>query len=75
MNEALTQVNSSILFLIKIGLLLFLFIYVIFAGVIIKQARIMTETLKIGFDSQVKLLVFVHFLASLVLFFLALVIL
>jgi len=75
MDEALTQLSSSILFLVKIGLILFLFIYVIFAGVVIKQVRIMTETVRVGFDSQIKLLVFVHFLSSLVLFFLALIIL
>ncbi len=75
MNEVLTQVSSSILFLVKIGVILFLFIYVIFAGVVIKQVRIMTETVRVGFEPQIKLLVFAHFLASLVLFFLALIIL
>lgn len=62
---------SPILLLLKIGLILFLFIYVIFAGIIIKQARIMTETLELGFETQVKLIVFVHFLASVLILILA----
>lgn len=57
---------------IKFGLLAFLFLYIIFAGVIIKQISIMTQTVKMGFTSFVKLVGLLHFIAAIVVFIYAL---
>ena len=57
--------GEQILFLvIKIGVLIFLFLYVIFAAIVIKQVRMMTETLEVGFESQIKLIVYLHLVVS-----------
>jgi len=62
-------------FLTKIGVLLFLSIYLVFAATIVKQVRIMVETLSTGFETQIRLLVFLHFALSLLVLIVAIVIL
>ena len=42
-------------------LIIFLLIYVVFAAVVIRQARMMTDTLEVGFETQIKFLVLIHF--------------
>jgi hypothetical protein len=71
MQDILTSGASTVFVLLKIGFLVFLFIYVIFAGVIIKQVRMMTDTLDLGLETQIKLIVLIHFLISLVILVLA----
>jgi hypothetical protein len=57
---------------IKFGLLAFLFLYIIFAGVVIKQVSIMTQTVKMGFETFVKLVALIHFIAAIAVFIVAL---
>ena len=47
---------------IKVLILIFLAIYVIFSLVLIRQVQLMTKTLEIGFETQLKFLSFIHFL-------------
>ena len=47
---------------IKIFVLIFLGIYIIFALVVIKQISLMTQTIEIGFEKQLKILGYLHFL-------------
>jgi len=47
---------------IKIFVLIFLVIYLIFAFVIIRQVQLMTKTLEVGFEKQLKFLSLLHFL-------------
>ena len=56
--------NSSVLFLIKIAVWAFLTIYLIFAGVVVRQVKLMTETLEVGFENQLKFLSLVHLMAA-----------
>jgi hypothetical protein len=49
----------------KWGLIIFLVIYVVFAVVVIRQVKSMTSTLSFGFEAQIKILVYLHFLISL----------
>jgi hypothetical protein len=69
------DIEFSALILIKIATLLFLLFYLVFAGVVIKQAKIMTETIQTGFEGPIKGLVFAHFVFALVTLFLAIIIL
>lgn len=47
---------------IKIFVIILLCIYIIFSYVIVRQVQLMTDTLVIGFEKQLKFLAFLHFL-------------
>lgn len=70
----LTSENALVL-VFKLGIIIFLLIYLIFAGVVIKQARMMTDTLELGFEGPIKLIAVLHFLFSLFVLILAIFIL
>jgi hypothetical protein len=72
---AIETERQVILSLVKLGFLVFLFLYVIFSAIVIKQARVMSETLQVGFEKQIKLLVLVHFATAVIIFILAILIL
>ena len=65
----------TIWLLIKLLFLVGLGIYIFFAVIIIRQADLMNRTLKGTLDVSVRLLAWIHFLAALFIFVLALVIL
>lgn len=65
----------TIWLLVKLLFLVGLAIYVFFAAIIIRQADLMNRTLKGTLDVGVRLLAWVHFLAVIFIFILALVIL
>ena len=65
----------SVLTLIKIAIWIFLFLYILFAGVVVKQIRAMTETLEVGFEKPVKALGVIHFVTAVFVFLLSLVVL
>lgn len=67
--------ESSIWFLAKILFLVGLFVYVIFAGVVVRQVYLMTETLEVGFEAPVKLLAWLHLIVAVGIFILALLVL
>ncbi len=48
--------------IIKVFMIIFLFIYIIFSLVVIKQVSLMAQTLEVGFEKQLKFLAFIHFL-------------
>lgn len=47
---------------LKILIVILLAIYIVFSYVIIRQVQLMTDTLVIGFETQLKFLALVHFL-------------
>jgi hypothetical protein len=47
---------------LKILIIILLAIYIVFSYVIIRQVQLMTDTLVIGFEKQLKFLAFIHFL-------------
>lgn len=59
----------------KIAVLICILLYIVFAVVIIRQVRLMTETLEVGFEKPIKLVALVHLISSLALFILAVFIL
>lgn len=54
--------SLSIWPVIKIFMTIFLIIYIIFAFVIVRQVQLMTQTLEVGFEKQLKFLAILHFL-------------
>lgn len=52
----------SIWAIIKVFLMILLSMYIIFAIVMIRQIQLMTTTLKVGFETELKFLALVHFL-------------
>lgn len=65
MQQLISSGETTLFFVVKIGLWLFLVIYVIFAATLIKQIRIMTETLTTGFEVFLKAAGFLHFVFAL----------
>jgi hypothetical protein len=63
--------ENTLFLVIKIGLFLFLTIYAVFAATIVKQVRIMVDTLSTGFETQIKFAVFLHFIFALLVLLLA----
>ncbi len=47
---------------LKVLIIILLSIYIIFSYVIVRQVQLMTDTLVIGFEKQIKFLAFLHFL-------------
>lgn len=73
--EAVSNLAPAVLFLVKIALWLFLLLYILFAGVVIKQVRVMTETLQVGLERPIRSVAVFHFIVSVAVFLLALIIL
>lgn len=48
--------------IIKVFVIILLCIYLVFAFVMVRQVQLMTDTLEVGFEKQLKGLVFIHFL-------------
>lgn len=67
--------GMSVWFIVKIFFLFALAIYSIFAGVLVKQVQVMTETVSSGFTPYLRLVSFIHLILSLAVLVLALVIL
>ncbi|HLD92459.1 MAG TPA: DUF5657 family protein [Patescibacteria group bacterium] len=67
--------SFSIWPIIKIFILFFLGIYIIFAFVVVRQVQLMTSTLEVGFEGQLKFLSFLHFLFAIAVFAFAIIIL
>ena len=68
-------VTLSVWSILRIFVLIFLGIYIIFSFVVIRQVQLMTQTLEIGFENQLKFLSFMHFLFAVAVFVFALIIL
>lgn len=69
------DIEFSALILIQIAMILFLIFYLIFAAIVIKQVKVMTETLQIGFENPIKALAFFHFVFAFIVLFLAIIVL
>ena len=67
--------SLSIWPIIKILVIILLAIYIIFAIVVVRQVQLMTDTLEVGFETQIKFLSFLHFLFAVAVLVFAIVIL
>lgn len=62
------EIASYVWFVLKAGALFFMAIYIIFAVVVVKQVKTMTETLTMNFDKYIRFAAYAHlFLAMLAL--------
>lgn len=61
--------------ILKIFILIFLGLYIIFALVVVRQVQLMITTVKVGFENQLKLLSFAHLLFAIAVLFFALIVL
>lgn len=64
--------SSDALSILRIMFLVGMVLYIIFAFVVVKQITHMTKTLRVGFESPIKLLGILHFMAAVGLFILGL---
>jgi hypothetical protein len=67
--------SFNIWVIIKILSLVILGMYILFAFVITRQVKVMTETLTLGFEPVAKFLSFIHLIFSIIVFLTALVVL
>ena len=65
----------SILGVAKGFILVFIFLYIIFSFVIVRQIQLMTETLEVGFETQLKILSYLHLAFAILVFLAALIVL
>jgi hypothetical protein len=65
----------SIWLVIKIAALLLLAMYLVFALIMVRQIRLMTSTLSLGFDAPIILLGYIHLAFAVLVFLAALIIL
>lgn len=67
-------ISSPWVFL-KIGIVAILFMYLIFSLIVVRQVKLMTDTLKVGYDNFLKSLSYVHLIFTVLVLLAALVIL
>lgn len=60
---------------VKIGILIGLLLYAIFAGIVVRQEQLMADVLEEGFEPILRILTILHFAASVALIILAVIIL
>lgn len=75
MQDLITNSENALFMIVKIGLILFLVVYLVFSATIVKQIKIMSETLTTGFEFYLRVAGFLHFMFALIVLVLAVVIL
>lgn len=53
-------ITGGFLSIVKAGIVFALFLYLIFALIVVRQVQLMTETLEVGFEKEVMVLAIVH---------------
>ena len=56
------------LFGLKIAIVILMAVYLVFAVIVVKQVRIMTRTLRVGFETPVRTFAYLHLLFAVVVF-------
>ncbi len=67
--------SFSLAMLFKVITLVLLAMYLVFSWVVVRQVKLMTDTLQLGFEGLVKTLAYAHLAFALLVFFIALIIL
>jgi prepilin signal peptidase PulO-like enzyme (type II secretory pathway) len=71
----LLNLNLSIWLMVKFFVLLALFVYIVFAFLVVREVDLMTRTVKDIFNLPIKIISWLHLVFSLLIFLLALIIL
>jgi hypothetical protein len=75
MTDTIPIIGIQIWVIIKILSIVLLGMYLIFSLVLLRQVKLMTDTLKIGFESTARLLAFAHLTFAVFVFLTAIIIL
>jgi hypothetical protein len=65
----------SIWLVVKIAVLILMSMYLIFALIVVRQIKLMTSTLELGYEAPVALLGYIHLAFAILVFLVALIIL
>lgn len=61
MGDIFAGFDSTIWLFAKILVIVFMILYNLFAVVVVKQVNLMTATLRLGLESTIKVIVYLHF--------------
>ncbi len=73
--DLVAETEITIWSIIKIAVIIFTLMYIIFSFVVIRQVKLMTDTLELGHENTIKAMAVAHFAFAVVVFIFALVIL
>lgn len=68
-------VGITVWSILKVFILIFMVLYMIFALVVVRQVQLMTDTLEVGFEKQLRFMSFVHLLFAVAVFLFSIIIL
>lgn len=68
-------IGISVWTIVKIFVIIGALMFVVFSLVVVRQAKLMTDTLELGFEGIIKLFSYIHLACALILLILALTIL
>ncbi|OGM76209.1 hypothetical protein A2210_00585 [Candidatus Woesebacteria bacterium RIFOXYA1_FULL_40_18] len=74
-SDLLPILGISIWFIAKIFVVFAISLYVVFALVVVRQVQLMTDTLEVGFETEVRLLSFIHLLFAIAVLIFAIIVL
>lgn len=66
--DLLKNIDSGFWILAKVAVLIFLAVYSIFSYIVVKQAKLMAETLEVDFDRLIVVYAYILLAASLIVF-------
>lgn len=75
MEPVIPVLGVSIWFIVKIFVLFALLVYIVFSVVVVRQVNLMTETLKVGLETPLKIIALTHLILAILVFLFALIIL
>lgn len=61
--------------ILKIFIIILMALYIIFAFVVVRQVQLMTDTIEVGFESQLRFMSFVHLLFAIAVLIFAIIVL
>lgn len=70
-----TVITITTILLVKIASLILLGMYLVFSLVVVRQIKLMTDTLQLGYEQMVKMLGYIHLIFAILVFLAAWVIL
>lgn len=69
----ITQIQSSGFFAIKLAAIVLLILYVFYAFIIVRQVKLMAQTIELSMEKTIKSVAFFHFLYAIALLFYAVI--
>lgn len=67
------MINETVMLILKGAILLSLTLYFVFALVVVRQVALMTDTVHVGLEKEVKILAWLHLIFVIVVFGVALI--